>query len=197
MVMNGVIWPERPTCHDGDWYAQRFVPQTWRPPRDSAWARSKYPDPYQETFRTCSYCGSIHPEDLVKVLAEGATLGGSDWKYGWPHKFYVEGIPNPKLGQEYPQYMYGGLRAGEEGWEQYQDGFNSHDGTPKMEWRKLLHMAKCPPTVHAKWYNDHLLDLTPDTFAIVATLLVKNAGIHFEIKDGKLLYAAPHRGYQR
>jgi hypothetical protein len=44
-----------------------------------------YPSPYSH----CSYCGSIHFDDIRKVLAEGGKLGGSDWKYGYPHKFYV------------------------------------------------------------------------------------------------------------
>lgn len=192
-------WPERPICHDDNWQLQspfRLGRSTWREPRGDD-SSSKYVSPRAETFRTCSYCGSIHPEDLVKVLAEGATLGGSDWKYGWPHKFYVHGIPNPKAGQEYPQYIYDTPREGEKGWERYQDGFSSHDGKPLMSWRKLMHMAKCPPAVHAKWYNDHLLDLTPDTFAIVAPLLEKHAGIRWQIKDGKLGYAAPCAGYQR
>lgn len=44
-----------------------------------------------EHFRRCSYCGSIHPDDLVAEpswIAEWA-----DRKYGYPHKFYVN-IPN-------------------------------------------------------------------------------------------------------
>lgn len=41
-------------------------------------------------LRHCNYCGSIHPEDLYNLLVEGkVVLGGSDWKYGYPHKFYI------------------------------------------------------------------------------------------------------------
>lgn len=40
-------------------------------------------------YSHCSYCGSIHFDDIRKVLEEGGKLGGSDWKYGYPHKFYV------------------------------------------------------------------------------------------------------------
>jgi hypothetical protein len=43
------------------------------------------PDP----FSHCSYCGSIHFDDVRHVLHEGGRLGGADWKYGYPHKFYV------------------------------------------------------------------------------------------------------------
>lgn len=38
----------------------------------------------------CSFCGSLHPSDLVTLLKAGATLSPADRKYGWPHKFYVE-----------------------------------------------------------------------------------------------------------
>lgn len=46
-----------------------------------------------ESFRRCSYCGSVHPRDLLKARDEGkiGTVDRSvDWKYGWPHKVYVE-----------------------------------------------------------------------------------------------------------
>jgi hypothetical protein len=71
-----VIFPEKPTCHEGAWPA---------PSQPLAWV--KYDG---EPFRRCSYCGSIHPEDLIRLVGEGHDLQGSDWKYGWPHKFYVE-----------------------------------------------------------------------------------------------------------
>lgn len=72
-----MIFPERPTCHDNDLSP---VFKTMAP----EW-RTREGGPH----RRCSYCGSLHPEDLMKVLGEGARLGGADWKYGWPHKFYV------------------------------------------------------------------------------------------------------------
>lgn len=43
-------------------------------------------------FYRCSFCGSIHPEELIKLLQkEGITIKFSDLKYGWPHKLYVKG----------------------------------------------------------------------------------------------------------
>jgi len=83
-----------------------------------------------EHFRRCSFCGSIHPDDLAaepagtgcghpgcpdphsqlaRVHFPVAGLAGdrrhvfvdtgwraswADMKYGWPHKFYVEGLVN-------------------------------------------------------------------------------------------------------
>jgi hypothetical protein len=68
-------WPARPTVHDASRYLNPLIEPHWR--EHLGW-------------RHCSYCRSIHPGDLLTALARGATLGGSDWKYGWPHKFYVE-----------------------------------------------------------------------------------------------------------
>lgn len=45
----------------------------------------QYPGPYTH----CSYCGSVHFDDIRKIVSEGGALGGSDWKYGYPHKFYA------------------------------------------------------------------------------------------------------------
>lgn len=51
-----------------------------------------------EHFRRCSFCGSIHPEDLAAETAWRAEW--ADRKHGWPHKFYVN-IPNRDLGALY------------------------------------------------------------------------------------------------
>lgn len=98
--------------HGGE--AGRWGGWEWRAPRRG------------DHFRTCSYCGSIHPEDLAaEIIPQGKCLGcgaeslaahyrmdmeespgrpshvydpgagyasWADQKYGWPHKFYVEGI---------------------------------------------------------------------------------------------------------
>lgn len=40
---------------------------------------------------TCNYCGSITPEYALRLLQiTGQRYSGSDWKYGWPHKFYLD-----------------------------------------------------------------------------------------------------------
>ena len=107
--MDVIVWPERPTCHDQGWQAQRFGTQICRPPSGRRptveWDEKTHT--WQELadvplhgdnkqYRTCSYCGSIHPEDFYNYLTTVPNLkvGGSDWKYGWPHKFYIENIPN-------------------------------------------------------------------------------------------------------
>lgn len=188
-----LIWPDRPICH-GD--KPRWQPEgvSWRAPRgdDSG--------PYAQTFRTCSYCGSMHPEDLLNALRAGASASGSDWKYGWPHKFYIEGIPNPKAGHPHVDYTTCGRPSeqtlAEGGWEQYQDGFNPRTGEPNMSWRKPMPARPCPPTLHAKWYNEHLQDLEPAAFEALAAALEFSARIKFVMRDGKLHYTAPHAGFQ-
>lgn len=71
-------------CHDNDGWAQRFAPHTWRGPDTG------------HVYRSCSYCGCIHPDDLLFGLQqEGAQLSGADWKYGWPHKFYIDRLTLP------------------------------------------------------------------------------------------------------
>jgi len=99
--------PTEDPVHGGD--AGRWGGWEWRKPRRG------------DHFRTCSYCGSIHPEDLAaEIVPQGKCLGcdatgweahfrlhaepehpydpggpyasWADRKYGWPHKFYVENL---------------------------------------------------------------------------------------------------------
>jgi len=67
----------------------------WRPPDE------------ERPFRTCSYCGSIHPEDLLQFAAADHPLGFevADMKYGWPHKVYVTGIPPRGHAKFYTEHL--------------------------------------------------------------------------------------------
>jgi hypothetical protein len=109
--------------------------------------------PYAYPFRTCGYCGSMHPDDLLGFLVppRGVLLNEADWKYGWPHKFYVEGIPNPLAGMP----ICSGGRGGP-------DAKDHAIGTG-------------PATTHAKFYTEHLADATDlDALAAAFTLQVPN-----------------------
>lgn len=54
---------------------------------DGAGGRKEEPDLY----RTCSYCGSLHVETVLQAMVRrGTEYSGADWKYGWPHKFYID-----------------------------------------------------------------------------------------------------------
>lgn len=191
LPIHPMTWPERPTCH-GEMSPTFRTPIAWRGPQDLE------DGPYVETFRTCSYCGSIHPEDLLRVVEAGATLGGSDWKYGWPHKFYVEGIPNPVAGQ--PRRAGGaylGALSRDKTLEQVQTeypGYSNWRNEPEG-WRGDM-ISPGPATQGAKWYNDHLLDLSADAFEVVSRVLFEKTKIQFLIQGGDLRFHAPHRGYQ-
>jgi len=40
---------------------------------------------------TCAYCGSITIIKAIELLSTpGKEFSGADWKYGWPHKFYLD-----------------------------------------------------------------------------------------------------------
>jgi hypothetical protein len=189
-------FPEKPTIHysASSVFKYESMEPKWREPRqDETYGR-------KETFRTCCYCGSIHPEDLVNALRNGARLGGSDWKYGWPHKFHVEGIPNPLVGQNvvisetHPAQIGPYAPGGEKG--------PPKEGWPVDENGKFLSKptyGPAPATVHAKWYNEHLLDQGFDDEAreLLINALKVHSNIEFKIVEGMLGYAAPCRGYQR
>ena len=87
-------WPDRPTCHDNNPHATSKVftynegGRQWRDPEPDR-------EPYGYDYRTCDYCGSIHPGDLVAFFEAEQTgsISLADMKYGSPHKIYVK-VPN-------------------------------------------------------------------------------------------------------
>lgn len=93
-------WPERPTCHD-DFHRgavfDRDTVRAWRP-ADTSPTNDK--GSLNRFYRTCGFCGCIHPEDLVKVMEAGEIQSSerADMKYGYPHKVYVR-ILSPWRGQ--------------------------------------------------------------------------------------------------
>ncbi len=130
-------------------------------------------EPYGTSFRTCAYCGSIHPGDLLEAIEKGGvTFDVADWKYGWPHKAYVNGIPNPIAGKD--------VRMGS----------RSHTGPDGVHVNEPL-ISPAPKFSHAKWYNLHLLDDGFDTEAQTALIekLAVYMGIQFRVEGDELLYS--------
>lgn len=193
-----LVWPDRPRCHDADGYATRFEKTwVWRPP-----SGGDRESPYDYPFRTCSYCGSMHPEDLYRAVLAGATLGGADWKYGWPHKFYVD-LPNPAAGQ-----LRGGTSTTIGGWGS-EVGMSlealkaKHPQYADWEWTerkeggyRVTKFSPAPAQTHAKFYNEHLKDLEAPAFQALARLIEERAKVRFTMLDGRLRYAAPCHNYQ-
>lgn len=97
--------------HAGE--SDRFDGWSWRDPDRG------------EHFRRCSYCGSMHPEDLV-TIARGR-IDWADRKYGWPHKFYVH-VPNVN-----PDALFVLGTASHGDSESRPDWVNVDDLTPEQE----------------------------------------------------------------
>lgn len=82
--MTDLVWPEKPTNH--------IVRQPFRLLRPYAWQTLNLvgaDESETHMARSCNYCGSLHPEDLLKLIGDGAELELADRKYGYPHKIYV------------------------------------------------------------------------------------------------------------
>ena len=134
--------------------AERWGGWSWREPSRG------------EHFRRCSYCGSIHPEDLAAEPDWRADW--ADMKYGWPHKFYIP-ISNRTPEQ---QFIISASNADEapdygqwipvseipetvntEGWSDLQADYN---------WVQLGTRR----SHYAKFYSVHLADPTIDPSAL-------------------------------
>lgn len=118
--------------------------------------RQRRDSPYADDYDHCSYCGSISPHDFEAVLAiAGVGLECADMKYGWPHKFYVDGVPNAIAGQDAP---YG----------------STADNGVRTELR-----APAPATQQLKFYSEHLIDLCDDDFNRIRDVIRERSGIEF------------------
>lgn len=131
------------------------------------------PNRFVGRLRTCSYCGSMHPSDVAAAIQAGARGEWADWKYGWPHKAYFDGVPNPHVGLL--ESRSGASERRGPGWFQTKDGIWREPGTP------------APAFVTWKFYTVHLIDATPEEKDIIESML----GIHFEFSpDGKIKWEA-------
>jgi hypothetical protein len=129
-------------------------------------------------LRGCSFCGSMHPADLAAALAAGARVHWADRKYGWPHKIYIDGVPNPHAGLP-ESTCSGNPNPTPEGWVRVQTGtFNTHTGDPEYTWIAPPHPA--PATAHGKFYTEHLQDATAEERLAIERAM----GISFTFLDG-------------
>jgi hypothetical protein len=156
-------WPEKPTIHKNERHLPGMEADLWVPER--------VPEPEASIIvgRSCSYCGSIHPEDALKALEAAGRVEMADWKYGYPHKAYihevpVEGQPDTKYVRPKPGAKPG---SGDAGFEKYEAG---------PGW--------------AKFYTRHLLDegFDDEAFDALAGLLVQHTRVLFARDDKGLSY---------
>lgn len=172
--MSASIWPERIHCHDGDYWAGNFADKkkggfAWR----GKTPKLEIPGHMDRFYRSCSYCGSAHPEDLYNLLNTGqGRLQGADWKYGWSHKYYIEGAPNPDAGKI--------VEVG-----------STWSGGKKVE----TLMGPSPQSLHGKWYNVHFNDLSDEAFDLLAPLVSLHAGIVWCKGEKGVFYVGRDRGF--
>lgn len=158
------------------------------------WGGWHWRDPDRgEHFRRCSYCGSMHPEDLVNT--PGCRVDWADQKYGWPHKFYVH-VPNLDPDR---LYVIGSSNHPTNGWPQYHD-------LPREQRKIVRREAGYPKDVKSgyyqlgtrshhfgKVYTQHLAD--PNLSAEVRQQVGLMCGLVFEfLPDGRIAWKAPEVG---
>jgi hypothetical protein len=119
------------------------------------------------SFRTCHWCGSVHPQDLLK-LRDAQRIAhvdrSVDWKYGWPHKVYVD-VKNADQNQLYAigsassderPTVGGPWVAVDEMNDEQQAAYREAHGRGDYKPRWVYFGTR--PTVHAKFYSVHTLE---------------------------------------
>ena len=203
--------------HGGE--ADRWGGWTWRKPRGG------------DHFRTCSYCGSIHPEDLAaEIIPAGACLGcgavgfgahysrlleaaepqehpydpggaypsWADQKYGWPHKFYVEGLrPRDPArmhcfghahGDSPPQVTSVPWVAAKDLTREQKKIIREDGMIMRGEKPDGWYSFRPKTTLFAKFYTRHLAD--PALPAEVKAKIEDACGLRFHFSDGAVLWHA-------
>lgn len=148
------------------------------------WGGWHWDDPrHGEHFRRCSYCGSVHPEDLA--AEPSVDIDWSDRKYGWPHKFYAH-IPNRNPEQP---YVVASCTSAKPGYTLFED-------LPRKQRKAVLrvdsdrylkgrYVKLGPKPEHfGKFYSVHLAD--PDISDTTKQQIYQMCGLQFVFKDGKV-----------
>jgi hypothetical protein len=159
--------------------ADRWGGWSWRKPQRG------------EHFRRCSYCGSIHPDDLAAERTWVAQW--ADRKYGWPHKFYAP-IPNRDPDQQFVvSALYGDTPPGprsiavsdltrEQRAIAKRDGWIGNKSLQPPAYVEFGTRA----THHAKLYTLHLAD--PTISDEVKEIIAVRSGLRFTFtwEDGEV-----------
>jgi hypothetical protein len=120
-------------------------------------------------YATCSYCGSIDTKTAIAVLrTPGTHYSGSDWKYGWPHKFYLD-VPC----------------------EPYRRLISSGPGPTDEQWGESQ-------SRNLKFYAVHLKDATEEEMDQWESVAAPLLGVRYWLRstDGEILYKAVYQGFQ-
>jgi len=141
---------------------------------------NEFPGPRQTVhFREdgrCSYCGSLSVADAIKAIeTRGTRYSGSDWKYGWPHKFYLD-VPCEPFEAQIGSRSYWDEEKGERVEEVFM-------GTRTCEYRKF--------------YSTHLNNCTDEEFQKFNELSKRFFGITWGFNEEKGLFYLAVPGIQR
>lgn len=172
--------------------AERWGGWSWREPS------------HGQHYRTCSYCGSIHPDDLAAEPDWRAEW--ADAKYGWPHKFYV-GIPNRTPEQKFIVAAHSVAREGPyaPGGERYEDVRERYPQQPWIRpseipddvntegWQGLddrydYVQIGTRPVHRAKFYTTHLADSALGDE--VRDRIQAVSGLRFRFENGRVGWEA-------
>jgi hypothetical protein len=161
--------------HAGEPFADRCDLAPWRDPS------------HGEHFRRCSYCGSIHPDDLAAETGWHAEW--ADQKYGWPHKFYVD-IANRDPEQLYvttsSTHPSPGLTAVTDLIPEQEQIMEREGYGPGSKYRPEYVQFGTRPSHYGKFYTIHLSD--PDLSAETKNRIEAVSGIRFTFEEGRVAW---------
>lgn len=132
----------------------------------------------RDGYRSCSFCGSMHPDDFFAAIDRGRMLIGTDKNY----KVYVE-MPHPSAGKQIVVGSESGPAFDREGKPNKPDLTLIEKARGRYD-RKI--MGTAGPTTQAKFYYQHLDDAGQDRFI----QLYNDQQINLEPRFG--LYRAPY-----
>jgi hypothetical protein len=127
-------------------------------PRQAESGRADAPEAFWDEDRTCSYCGSLHPDDFLDAVAAGAPVGPTDKSY----KAYID-LPQAEPDKlRVVSSQWAPICPGE-GWiEATPDLCETYDWQPWGEGRPgdVMWVTLMPqgPVRHGKFYFQHLDD---------------------------------------
>lgn len=131
----------------------------------------------------------MHPEELAAAIKAGATVEWADRKYGWPHKVYVSGVPNPHAGMaealsicNFEQPGYDRIAS---------PRYNERTGERVADHVDWVKKSVAGPTTHGKFYSVHLQDATPEDREVIERAMGLRftfhdlGGVHWAAFDGR------------
>jgi hypothetical protein len=140
---------------------------------------------YLYPHTACSYCGSIHPSELVSGLAAGAMIEVASFKDGRPNMAYVVDLPNRYAG-ELECTTHVTLGSGrdptcEEVLEYTEWRQKPYDGRMIWHGKKFTNALK---TSMSRFHIEHLQDATPEEVIIIERAL----GYEFTFHDDNITW---------